>query len=120
MAVTKTDRRKNTTGVKSSSRAIKKKLTLNQVLSILGKEGSNKHRYYMKISNDKKTGAMQLDAVDGKDGFYLGTHDLELITNTVVQINSICSPRDPDSKIRTLSVNAALASIVEIEPQDST
>jgi len=116
----KASERKKKASVKSSSRAIKKKLTLNQVLSILGKEGPNKHRYYMKISNDKKTGAIQFDAVDGKDLFYLGTHDLELIINTVVQIGSICSPGKPLSEISAIPVNAALASIVEIDPQDST
>ena len=120
MAKTKTGVRNKKASVKSSSRAIKKKLTLRQVLSILGKEEPNKHRYYMKISNDKKTGTIQFDAVDGKDLFYLGTHDLELIINTVVQIGSICSPDKPLSEIGTMPVNAALASIIEIDPQDST
>jgi len=42
-----------------------------------------------------------------------------LIINTVVQISSICSPGKPLSEISTIPVNAALAAIVEIDPQDS-
>jgi len=120
MAKTKSGGRNKKASVKSSSRAIKKKLTLKQVLSILGKEGSNKHRYYMKISNDKKTGAIQFDAVESNDLFFLGTQDLELIINTVMQIVGVCSPGKPLSEISAIPVNAALASIIEIDPQDST
>jgi hypothetical protein len=111
--------RKEKAGEKSSSRAIKKKPSLKTMISEVAEERSNKHRSYIKFSQDENTGAIQIGAEDGKDLFYLGTHDIDLVKNTIAQIGSICSPGDPALKISTIPINAALASIIEIDPKDS-
>jgi hypothetical protein len=106
-------------GEKSSPRAIKKKPSLKTMISDVAEQKPNNHHSYIKIAQDENTGAIQFDAADGKDLIYLGTYDLDLVKNTIAQICSICSPGKQGSKVSTIPVNAALASIIEIDPQDS-
>ncbi len=58
--------------------------------------------------------------LDGKDLFYMGTFDRDLIDKTFGQIVSVGFASKSTSETKVRSVNAALASIIEIDPQDST
>ncbi len=120
MATMKTNRRKARTSEKPSSRSIAKKSPLENDLSLAADEKPNEHRSYIKVTTDNEIGTTRIGMADGKNLFYLGTHDFDLIKNTIAQIGSICSLGDPAKKINTTKVNAALASIIEIDPQDST
>jgi hypothetical protein len=79
----------------------------------------NKHRSYLKVIENEETGVATVSRADGEDFSYMGTHDLDLINNTVSQICNICSRGEEFSGSRTTLANAALASILEIDPQDS-
>ena len=79
----------------------------------------NKQRSYLKVTENEETGIATVSRVDGEDLFYMGTHDQDLINNTVTQICDVCSRGEPFSGSRTTLANAALASILETDPQDS-
>ena len=104
---------------KSSSRAVKKKLSVDKSVAVKGEERPNKHRSYIKIQQDEETGDIQAKASDGEDIFYLGTHDLDLTNSTVDQIYKICSRGKQYPETSMMPTNAALATILEIDPQDS-
>jgi hypothetical protein len=111
--------RKSNEGEDSASTAIKKKSALDLTLATAAEERPNRNQSYIKIANDEKAGSIKISAVDGEDLFCLGTYDLDLVKNTIAQIGSICSPGQKGSRVSTIPVNAALASIIEIDPQDS-
>jgi len=104
---------------KSSSKAIKKKPSVGNSVSVKGEERPNKHRSYIKIMQDEETGDIHANASDGEDIFYLGTYDLDLTNSTVDQICRICSKGKQISETSMMQTNAALATILEIDPQDS-
>ena len=79
----------------------------------------NKHHSYLKLTENEETGVATVSGADGEDFFYMGTHDLDLINNTVSQISNICSRGEEFSGSRVTPANASLASILEIDPQDS-
>ena len=107
------------TSGKSSSKALKKKLHLDKSVSVKGEERPNKHRSYIKLRKAEKSDGYQVDSSDGEDIFYMGTHDLDLTNSTVNQICNICSKGKQFSESSMMQTNAALATILEIDPQDS-
>ena len=96
-----------------------KKAAKDNSVSIASGSRKNKHRRYLKLTENEETGIATVSRADGKDLFYMGTHDLDLINSTVSQVCDICSRGEPFSGRRTTLANAALASILEIDPQDS-
>ena len=115
----KVGERKEKASVKSSSRAIKIKSAMEEAVSIVAEKRPNKHRSYIKVREVETQGAVQIGASDGKDLFFLGTHDLDVIHNTIQQIRRICSKGTQVSESSAIQINAALASIIEIDPLDS-
>jgi len=115
----KVGERKEKASVKSSSRAIKIKSAMEEAVSIVAEKRPNKHRSYIKVREVETQGAVQIGASDGQDLFFLGTHDLDVIHNTIQQIRRICSKGTQVSESSAIQINAALASIIEIDPLDS-
>jgi hypothetical protein len=96
-----------------------KKAAKDNSVSIPSDKRKNKHHSYMKLTQNEETGVVTVNGTDGEDFFYMGTHDLDLINNTINQVCNICSRGEEFSGSSTTLANAALASILEIDPQDS-
>ena len=105
--------------VKSSTSVTKKKTPVEKVITIVGEQRPNRHRSYLKVRK-VDSGVVRFAADDGKDVFYLGTFDGDLIDNTFDQVCRLCFRGEEASEMSMLRANAALASIIEIDPQDST
>ena len=105
---------------KASSKAIKKKSPEKKTAPVMAEKRTNKHRSYIKVKLDEETGACDLGSSDGEDLFYMGTYDAHLTTNIVNQVLRICSSGKKDSELITLTTNASMAAILEIDPQDAT
>jgi len=97
-----------------------KKSPKKLVAQVIAEKRPNKHISYIKITYDEETGVYQSSSSDGKDLFYMGTHDLDLTNSTVEQICSICSSGNKNPELITGKINASMAAILEIDPQDST
>ena len=72
---------------------------------------------------DEKTGSVEVRCKNNKmDTYCFGTYDFDLYNSIISQIAGICSQGNNllDSNSSTMLANGALASIVEIDPQDST
>jgi len=111
--------RKKKASKKFSPMATKKKSSLKKIVELEGEVRPNKHRSYLKIVKDEETGDYHFDTVSGKDLFYMGTYDSDLSDYAMDQIIEVCFQGRKDSKLVTRKVNATLASILEIDPQDS-
>ncbi len=96
-----------------------KKAAEENTVPVASDSRKNKHHSYLKVTENEETGIANISSADGDDFFYMGTHDLDLINNTVSQVCDICSRGEPFSGSRTTLANATLASILEIDPQDS-
>ena len=105
---------------KSSTKSMKKQSKMEMVAQVKSEERPNKHHSYLKIVKDEKTGIDQVSGTDSRNIFYCGTFDEDLISSTLDQIIAIYSKGKNLSKIGIRQVNASLASILEIDPQDST
>lgn len=81
----------------------------------------NKFKYTKVVESNKK-GLVKAKTVPGVEHFYFGTHDLDLFNKTMVQICDVCARGKliAGNEQSTLSANAALAAIVEIDPKDCT
>ena len=112
-------RRKIKTTGKGSSKAIKKKSPVDKLVGVIAENRPNKHRSYIRITKDEKTGVCSVGSSDGKDVFYMGTHDSYLTTQIINQVLKICSRGTKDSEIIAQETNASMAAILEIDPQDS-
>ncbi len=108
------------TKAKKTTKSLKKKTDEKNVATVIGVEKPNKHHSYFKVVVDEKSGATSIKIEDGKNLFFMGTHDSGLINNTIHQVASVCSRGEGWSSERVNATNAALASIIEIDPQDST
>ena len=115
---TNAGRKKKAQG-KSSSREIKKNSPVDKPVGVIAEKRTNKHRSYIRITKDEKTGVCSVGSSVGEDVFYMGTHDAHLTTNIVNQVLRICSSGKKDSELITQTTNASMAAILEIDPQDS-
>jgi len=111
--------RKKKVSKKPSSMATKKKTPVEKVTTIVGEARPNKHRSYLKVRR-VRSGVVRIASDGGKDVFYLGTFDGDLIDNTFDQVCRVCFRGEEASDMSMLKANAALAAIIEIDPQDST
>ena len=102
---------------KKPAKAVAKK---SPKLCVVAEKRPNKHRAYLKIQKDDETGANSAAGVGGKDSFFMGTFDDDLITHIVGQIEGLCSTQNSSDKMKVIKTNASLAALLEIDPQDST
>jgi len=102
---------------RAKSKAIQKK---SSVLTIPAEKRSNKHHSYIKVQQNKETEVWDTLATDSEDRFYMGTYDSDLILDIINQISSTCSMGNRSSELKAISMNATMASLLEIDPQDST
>jgi hypothetical protein len=102
---------------RAKSKAVVKKSPKESAAEIaVAQKRPNKHRAYLKLQKDEQS----LVPADGKDHFYMGTHDDDLTGHIVDQIVGTCFTQytNPERKVR--NTNATLAALLEIDPQDST
>jgi hypothetical protein len=102
---------------RAKSKVIQKK---SSVLSIPSEQKSNKHHSYIKMKQNKETDAWETIAKDSEDKFYMGTYDGDLTLGILNQILNICFKGEQSSESKAISMNASMASLLEIDPQDST
>jgi len=102
---------------RAKSKVIQKKPT---GLTIPAEKRSNKHHSYIKVQQNKETEAWETLATDSKDRFYMGTYDNDLITGIINQISNTCVTGNRSPELKTITMNATMASLLEIDPQDST
>jgi hypothetical protein len=89
------------------------------VLEITSERRTNKH-YYLKAQQDPKTGKVVVVTTKGEDGFYLGSFDGDVTLLLVNQMLQMYLRKDGDTDAGIIKANAAMASILEIDPQDPT
>ena len=99
------------------SKAIQKE---SSALLIPSEEKSNKHSTYIKVQKIKETEAWETIAKDSENKFYMGTYDSDLTLGVINQITGICFAGVQSSESKAISMNATMASLLEIDPQDST
>jgi hypothetical protein len=87
--------------------------------SVVIKSRKNKQAQYLKFTNNEETGQTNVGFSDGVDRFFMGTHDLDIVNTIIEQTCSICSQGNQLTKKTTKIANAAMAAIIEIDPQDS-
>ncbi len=103
--------------IQKKRKAIQKK---SSVLSIQAEKKSNKHHSYIKVQKNKETEAWETLATDSEDAFYMGTYDGDLTIGIFNQISNTCFTGNQSSELKAISMNASMASLLEIDPQDST
>ena len=91
-----------------------------QVAAVKAESKKNKLHSYLKCSANDDGGAIELVSKDASDGFYMGTHDLDLTNSTIQRVLSICAKGGKLNDSTTLIANATMAAILETDPQDST
>jgi len=112
---------KSLKGAKTERKSLsKKKSTKELSVKVKFERRPNKHLSYIKIKHDEEAGNYRSGSSDGVDGFYMGTHDLDLTNRIVEQVASICFTGTKNPIDIALKVNASMAAILEIDPQDST
>ena len=102
---------------RAKSKPIQKK---SSVLSIPSERKSNKHHSYIKVQRNKETEAWETLATDSEDSFYMGTYDSDLTVGIINQISNACFTENLSSEFKEIAMNATMASLLEIAPQDST
>ena len=102
---------------RAKSKAIQKK---SSVLFIPSEKKSNKHHSYIKVQQNKETEVWEIIATDSEDAFYMGTYDNDLTTDIINQISNTSFTGNRSSELKAISMNATMASLLEIDPQDST
>jgi hypothetical protein len=102
---------------RAKSKALEKK---SSVLSIPAEKRSNKHHSYIKVQQNKETEVWETLATDSEDRFYMGTYDNDLTLGIFNQISNTCFAGNRSFELKAISMNATMASLLEIDPQDST
>jgi len=105
---------------KSSSSAIKKNSSVKKTVLVRAEKRPNKHHSYLKIPKDEETGDYQMAPSSGENKFYMGTYDDDLTITIINQVFNICFTGNQSKEIKIIQTNAAMAAILEIDPQDAT
>jgi len=113
-------RKKKAVAKKTAMQKGKTKSLSDKVVLVTGETRPNKHHSYLKLMMDEESGKNYLGAKDGTDIFFFGTHDPGLIDKIADQILGVCFRDGEASKVKIREVNATLAAITEMDPQDPT
>jgi len=105
---------------KPTTKSMKKSPKESVAVLAVAEVKPNKHRAYLKIQKDEETGDSSLVGVGSNDHFYMGTHDDDLTSHIADQIFGTCFEQYTNPKSKVRNTNAALAALLEIDPQDST
>ena len=87
--------------------------------SVVIKSRKNKQGTYLKFANNEETGQADVNYSNGKDRFFMGTHDLDIVNTIIEQTCNVCARGNQLTEKTTTIANAAMAAIIEIDPQDS-